>query len=574
MSGRHRPAGARARRSLRTPVAVLGVAGLVALTAIAVQTVAADADGCSTGGIRLSVAADPAIAPALRDIAARWTESTPQISGGCIRVEIAERAPADMASSLGTRAGGPIDVAADPAPTPSESDIPAVWIPDSVFWLSRVQSVDKNAFDIDTPSIAASPVVLGVSEADAAKLGGDGGARLTPDALRPLLTPAHADEAPALRLGIAEPRRDTASLVGALVLHEALVKSQSDLKNLVGAFRQIGRPAADPAALLKSFGQGVNAAPLSEQAVARHDAGNPAAPIAAVPIVSAPALDFPYAILNGKPRNVFQAAVRFRAALIGGNYADVLAKHGLRTADGVAGKGFPTGHGVTSAPAEIKPLNEVEQLRAVLGVWVAAKTASRVLALVDVTQSMGSTMTGPNGNTEVRLNVLRRASTDGLKLFTNDSRLGMWAYAAGLDGPKDDREVVPIGPLNQTQRDRITAAINGAQPVPTNTCALFETLLDAYKVMKQGYEPKLSNTIVVFTDGKSNKPGGLGLKQTQEQLESLTDITRPIRVILLGVGPDVDMQQLEALALTTGGHAFEVRDPAEIGSIFLQALLR
>ncbi|HEY3008683.1 MAG TPA: substrate-binding domain-containing protein [Micromonosporaceae bacterium] len=573
MSGRHRPAGAPARRSLRTPIAVLGVAGLVALTAIAVQTMAADANGCSTGGIRLGVATDPAIAPALREIAARWNESTPQINGSCIRVEIAERAPADMASSLATRAGGPMDVAADPAPTPSESSIPAVWIPDSVFWLTRVQGVDKNAFDIDTPSIASSPVVLGVSEADAAKLAGGGG-RLTPDALKPLLTQARADEAPALRLGIAEPRRDTASLVGALVLHDALVKRQSDLKNLVGAFRQIGGPAPDTASLLKAFGRGINAAPMSEQAVARYDAGAPAAPIAALPIESAPALDFPYAILNGKPRNVFQAAVRFRAALIGGSYADILAKYGLRTADGLAGKGFPTGHGVTSAPSEIKPLNEVEQLRAVLGVWVAAKTASRVLALVDVTSSMGDTMTGPNGNTEVRLDVLRRASTDGLKLFTNDSQLGMWAYAAGLNAPKDYREVVPIGTLNQAQRDRILAAVNGAQPVPTNTCALFETLLDAYKVMKAGYDTKLSNTIVVFTDGKSNKPGGLALKQTQEQLEALTDITRPIRVILLGVGPDVDMKQLEALALTTGGHAFEVRDPAEIGSIFLQALLR
>jgi hypothetical protein len=573
VSGRHRPAGAPARRSLRTPIAVLGVAGLVALTAIAVQTMAADANGCSTGGIRLGVATDPAIAPALREIAARWNESTPQINGSCIRVEIAERAPADMASSLATRAGGPMDVAADPAPTPSESSIPAVWIPDSVFWLTRVQGVDKNAFDIDTPSIASSPVVLGVSEADAAKLAGGGG-RLTPDALKPLLTQARADEAPALRLGIAEPRRDTASLVGALVLHDALVKRQSDLKNLVGAFRQIGGPAPDTASLLKAFGRGINAAPMSEQAVARYDAGAPAAPIAALPIESAPALDFPYAILNGKPRNVFQAAVRFRAALIGGSYADILAKYGLRTADGLAGKGFPTGHGVTSAPSEIKPLNEVEQLRAVLGVWVAAKTASRVLALVDVTSSMGDTMTGPNGNTEVRLDVLRRASTDGLKLFTNDSQLGMWAYAAGLNAPKDYREVVPIGTLNQAQRDRILAAVNGAQPVPTNTCALFETLLDAYKVMKAGYDTKLSNTIVVFTDGKSNKPGGLALKQTQEQLEALTDITRPIRVILLGVGPDVDMKQLEALALTTGGHAFEVRDPAEIGSIFLQALLR
>jgi hypothetical protein len=574
VSGRHRPAGAPARRSLRTPLAVLGVAGLVALTAVAVQTVAADADGCSTGGVRLGVAADPAIAPALRDIAAQWTKTNPQVNGGCVRVEITERASADVASALGVRAGGSVDVAADPAPTPSESDIPAVWIPDSVFWLTRVQGVDRNAFDVDAPSIAASPVVLGVSEADAAKLGDGGGPTgLSPETLGTLLKQPDAG-APPLRLGIAEPRRDSASLVGALILHEALVKKQSDLKNLVGAFRQIGGPAPDTPSLLKAFGQGINAAPMSEQTVVRYDASGPAVPIAAVPLDSAPALDFPYAILTGKPRNVSQAAARFRAALVEGNYADILARRGLRTSDGIAGKGFPTGHGVSAARAEVKPLSEVEKVSGVLGVWVAAKTASRVLALVDVTRSMGGTMTGPNGNSEVRLNVLRQAAIDGLKLFTNDSQLGMWAYAAGLDGPKDYREVVPIGELDEAQRGRVTAAVNAAQPVPTDVCALFETLLDAYKTMKQGYDSKLSNTIVVFTDGKSNKPGGLDLKRVQRELETLTDVTRPIRVILLGVGPDVDMTQLEALAQTTGGHAFEVRDPAEISTIFLEALLR
>jgi hypothetical protein len=563
-----------ARRSLRTPIAVLGVAGLVALTAIAVQAVAADADGCSTGGIRLSVAADPAIAPALRDMADRWTESRPEINGSCVRVEIAERVPADVANSLGTRAGGPIDVAADPAPTPSESDIPVVWVPDSTFWLNRVQGVDKDAFELDTPSIALSPVVLGVREQAAAKLGGVAGP-LTSNAVKQILLPPAPGGAPVLNLGVAEPRRETTSLAGALVLMRALVRSEEDLKYLVGAFRQIEGPAPDTGSLLEAFGsQGIDAAPMSEQMVIRHNAGAPAEPIAAVPIQDASTLDFPYAILNGKPRDVTQAASRFRAALVGDEFADILAEHGLRGPEGAAGTGFPTGHGVTAAAAAVLPVSGVEAVREVLGIWVAAKTASRVLALVDVTQSMGGTMTGPNGNTEVRLDVLRQASNRGLELFTNDSQLGMWAYATQLDGSKDYKQAVPIGELNEAQRARINTAVGGVQPVPTNTCALFESLLDAYKVMKEGYDHKLSNTIVVFTDGRSDKPNGLDLRQVQRELEKLTDVTKPVRVVLLGVGPDVDMSQLDALAQTTGGAAFEVKDPAEIDTIFLKALLR
>ncbi|HEX2356502.1 MAG TPA: VWA domain-containing protein [Micromonosporaceae bacterium] len=575
MSGRHRPAGAPARRSFRTPFAVLGVAGLVAVTAVAVQAVTADAEGCSTGGVRLTVAADPAIAPALKDMAHVWTEPKPKINSSCIRVEITETLPADLASSLGTRAGGPIDVAAQPAATPRESDIPTVWIPDSTFWLNRVLGVDKDAFELDAPSVALSPVVLGVRESAAAKLGRVAGP-LAPDAIKKAILPATPGGTPALKLGVAEPRRETTSLAGALLLKQALVKSQRDLKFLVGAFRQVFGPAPDNASLVKAFGQGIDAAPLSEQAVIEHNAGSPAEPVAAVPVEDAPTLDFPYAIMNKKPRDVTQAASRFRSALAGGAFTDILARHGLRAPDGAAGTGFPTGHGVAATQAGVLPINNVEAVRDVLGIWVAAKTPSRVLALVDVTQSMASTMTGPNGNTAVRMNVLRSASAAGLPLFTNDSQLGMWAYAAGLDrdGGRDYKQAVPIGPLNPTQRDEIGKAVGAVQPVPTDVCAMFETLLDAYKTMKEGYDRKLSNTIVVFTDGRSNKPGGLDLKATQRELERMTDITRPIRVILLGIGPDADMDQLDALAKTTGGRAFEVSDPAEIDNIFLQALLR
>jgi hypothetical protein len=551
---------------------VLGVAGLVALTAVAVQTVAADADGCSSGGVLLTVAADPAIAPPLQEMANRWTESTPKINGSCIRVEITSIAPADLANSLGTRAGGPIDVAAEPAPTPRESDIPAVWIPDSTFWLNRVLGVDKRAFELDAPSIALSPVVLGVRVSAAANLGRVT-APLTPNAIKQAIVAAPGGT-PALKLGVAEPRRETTSLVGALLLKEALVKSQRDLKFLVGAFRQVHGPAPDNASLVKAFGQGIDAAPLSEQAVIRHNAGSPAEPVAAVPVEDGPTLDFPYAMLNGKPRDVAQAASQFRAVLVGDEFTDVLAKHGLRAPDGVPGTGFPTGHGVTATKSGVLPLDNVDAVREVLGIWVAAKTPSQVLALVDVTQSMGTTMTGPNGNTAVRMNVLREASTTGLPLFTDDSSLGMWAYAAGLDRPRDYLKAVPIAPLNDAHRQQIMAAVGQVQPTITNTCALFETLLDAYKAMKDGYDPKRSNTIVVFTDGRSNKPGGLDLRATQRELERLTDVTKPIRVILLGIGPDADMEQLNGLASTTGGHAFEVSDPGEINNIFLQALLR
>jgi Ca-activated chloride channel family protein len=78
----------------------------------------------------------------------------------------------------------------------------------------------------------------------------------------------------------------------------------------------------------------------------------------------------------------------------------------------------------------------------------------------------------------------------------------------------------------------------------------------------------------VFTGGPNNKPGGLTLDDTELELEKLTDITKPVRVVLLGIGPDVDINELNTIAKTTGGKAFKVERPEDIGGIFLQALLR
>ena len=78
----------------------------------------------------------------------------------------------------------------------------------------------------------------------------------------------------------------------------------------------------------------------------------------------------------------------------------------------------------------------------------------------------------------------------------------------------------------------------------------------------------------VFTAGGNTKPDGLSLDDVNLELERLTDPTKPIRVVLLGFGPDVNLDELNSIAKTTGGKAFKVERPEDIGSVFLQALLR
>jgi Mg-chelatase subunit ChlD len=109
--------------------------------------------------------------------------------------------------------------------------------------------------------------------------------------------------------------------------------------------------------------------------------------------------------------------------------------------------------------------------------------------------------------------------------------------------------------------------------VATNQAGMFETLLAAYRELQEGYDPSRSNTLIMWTDSGDTKAGGLTLAETLAELERMADVTRPIRVILLGLGPDADLAQLEAIATATGGGAFHLNDPDEIALVFLRALL-
>jgi hypothetical protein len=553
VSGRHRE-GLAGSGSLRAPITIAGVVALIAFAALAVRAVAADARGCDSD-IRLTVAVAPDLEPAIRAVADRWSRTNPKVNNQCVNVQVRAAEPADIANLLASRAGGTINVAAEPAPTPSEADIPVVWIPDSTAWLLRMQPVNRDAVEPDARSVAMTPVVFGVPE----QIGGGFFRRVSAQEIPALLQRVGSGE---LHLVAAEPRRTTASLVGAALLRDAIATDPKKLVELVKAYRAV-EVVPDTGALLDGFAPN-QLAPLTEQAILT---ASPAVPLGAVPIEPAVALDYPYAKITGKSRGAARAADLFLTALTSGDNQDVFHRHGFRSPDGAAGQDFPAGRGATAGQVTAQAFTDVGKLEDVLGLWIATKSPSRVLTLIDLTSSMNSPMVVKAG-AATRLDVLRKTASDGLRLFSDDSELGLWAF-----GGPDHRQVVPVDALDASQRARLNAAVSAAATAPTDECGLYEAVLAAYKALQSGYRERRSNTVVVFTDGRNTKPG-MTLEQLQLELERATDVTRPIRVVLLGIGPDADQAELDTIAKQTGGRAFSVQDPEQIGNIFLEALLR
>lgn len=566
MSGRHRPRGRSARRARQAALSVVAVLALAGLTTFAVRLVVAGDEGCrARPGVRLTVAVSPEVAPAVREAAQRWGQTKPEVDGVCVQVLVRAAASAEVAGSLAGRAGGRLDVAATATPTPIDAEMPAVWIPDSVAWLNRVRGVDRAAVGSDTPSIAASPVVLAMPEPVAQDLFGRGARRATPAVLGTLLDRVAKKE---IKLGIVEPRRDTVGLAGAMLLRTTIVTGEKKLATLVFAYRGIGKLPDQPA-LWRAYRQGLQVSTMSEQAVLAYNEAGPV-PLAAVPLADGgPVLDYPFAVVSGQPHEVEEAAAQFRSALTGGGYQSVFAGFGFRGPDGVAPAAFPTGRGALAGPVPVKPLGGADVVRSTLDLWTAAVEPSRTLGLLDITSSMGLQMRP--GVT--KLGVLRGAAKTGLALFSDESQVGIWTFAANLPGGRHYREAVPIGRLDLAQRERLNRGIEAVWPSATNECALYETLLAAYQKIKEGYAPDRTNRVVVFTDGR-NTVRGMSLERLQRELERAADVTRPVKVTLVGVGPDVNMDELNTIAAATGAQqAFQVLNPDDIELVFLRALL-
>jgi len=542
------------------PVVLGGVAVLVAITGITVRIVAADATGCS-GNLALRVVASPEISPALEEIGAGWGSKKPQVSGECIELTVESVPSAIVASRLTVYAGRAIDVAAKPEPTPREDSLPTVWVPDSTAWLTRVSAIDRAAFDPAAREVASSPVVVAMPEADARQVGWPAKGLAIAD-LKPLLASG------SLRLGIAEPRRESASLAATMVIGEALATSDADLPALVKTFRGVVQRSST-AELLRSFGPTVTAGPASEQAVLAYNATNPQIKLAAVPFEPAgPKLDYPYAIRSGLPRELAQAAALFRTAVLAQPAQEMLARRAFRTPDGGTAAGFPATGSSAGRTFVGAAINDRAKVQYALGMWAAANSPSRTLALFDVTSSMGLVMQTSAG-VRSRAQVMMAAAQGGLALFTADSKVGMWAFSA------EHHEVLPIDELSAERKAQFNQKLTTAGPGPTNQSPLYDTMLAAYKVMKDGYDPTRPNLIVVLTDGGDSNAGGVRLEKFKLSLQQLADATKPIRVVLVGVGVGpADAADLQKIADAVGGGFFELKTPEEIQKIFLNALVR
>lgn len=571
--GRHRgryaeePSGrARRRRGRGGAFAALAAALVIVLgLAAAGVYMFGESDGCGGSDIELDVAVSPELAPAVDQIAADFNAGESQVDGNCVRVGVRQVDSANVAYQI-TGSGATMG--------DTESD---VWIPDSSVWPRLVQNQAGDAVITETgTSVARSPLVLAELEEFAEE------ADLAWSEVIPTTAPGETAEH---SVRVVDPARSSTGLGTLSLLQSALEESSPDSDtynaHMTAALQALhqGASSDEDAAFLALSGGQADSPPamvMSEQAVWRYNAAHGEATARASYLEDGTYyLDYPY-VVRSEESDVTRAAEVFREAVRSDEALPHLLAQGFRGPDNRLDSSVLTEEVGFSenAPAEL-PVPSDAAITELTRSWNQLKMDSRVLAIVDVSGSMLAEVPG-TGMT--RMQVTGAAATEGLQMFTPSSELGLWEFSTNVNNNLHYQELTPVRELQATgddgteHRDSIAGALSGLQPRPQGDTALYETYLAAYQEMSRTYRPDRTNVILMLTDGDNDNPGGMALDELLSQIDSMSSPSRPIPIITIAFGPDVqNLEPLQQIAAATGGAAYMTEDPTEIGDIFLQA---
>jgi Mg-chelatase subunit ChlD len=364
-------------------------------------------------------------------------------------------------------------------------------------------------------------------------------------------------------------RETSAATVGLLDELSATADQQPDPRAALTALllgTRVDPGAEDHTGALTGLRTGSSVAvSVPEQAVL-HYAGSPGAPavVAVHPPSAGDPFDYPYAILRAHagPGSV---AGRLLAALRAPEGRALLRADGFRGPDG-AGDGLGAGQGDATRP---DPVTADELLKTL----AAVQERARLLAVVDVSGSMATTVPGSGGST--RLDLALRAAAAGLQLYPDSTEVGLWSFSDDVTGSGDHQELVPIAPLSASGtggRAALALAMTRLRPVPNGGTALYDTTLAAVRAARAGWDPTRVNAVIVLSDGEDTDADGIGLSRLLTTLRDEQASGRPVPVFTIAYGDGSGGTALAEISAATGGASYQVSDPSRIRDVFLDAL--
>ncbi len=438
---------------------------------------------------------------------------------------------------------------------------PDLWIPDSSLWVAQADD-GQSVPTVAVPSIATSPLVL---------VGRNTNFADTSSWLRAFGTPNPAGSPEPALLDPLSTSAGALALLSVQSERQRTSASDSQVATVIVPLAQrlgsMAKPFTDANALFGRADQDGSrvVVPASEQSFVKYQEEHPDAQLKAiVPATGTLSLDYPIVVTaKSDAEQATNAAKALAAELLADGASQARDTAGFRDA---LFSPLTGGRGVGDITQLTKPNGET--IDKTLLNWTRLSLSTHSLAVIDISGSMAELV---GGKTRMQLTI--EAAGGGLGLFPNSASLGLWTFSTkiGADGA-DYKELVPIAPLSDRQRKKILDNLKIQRPIPNGSTGLYDTAIAAVRAVRQQYDSKAVNTILLFTDGKNDDPGSPTLAQTVQTLRGLRDPARPVRIIALGMGPEANAEELSTLAAATGGQSYVARNPSDLREVFIDAL--
>lgn len=538
------------------------------MVALSTQAILASVS-CGRTTVLVNIAAADDIAPAVQQVGQYFNRQHRKVGRRCAEVQVTEEQPATAAAMIDGK-----------VPPHGRTAIDA-WIPDSSLWVDVARSLPVGA-QVVQPSgrdVARSPLMIVMPGAAAARLHAFGNSTgwnfLLPQSAG---GPPSAD---GVQVELPDPEQSSAGLATVAEMERLLGTGAASRENfsrfVFGAHvtAQYDNPAS-LTSLVALARPPLTRSPVTvatEQAVVQYDLAHPGQPLAArYPSDGSPGLDYPYVLTTASPLQL-TVAREFGQVLGQGYAAAVIRFDGFRSALGVADR-TPASFGLAGQQLRLTTLANPGVAQATLQAWSKLRIGNRLLALIDISGSMAQQATpgGPTLEAE-----LTQTADQGVLLFPDSTRMGLWEFASDLDGTKPYKELVPVGPMTAevgliTRRQQIQQVNRGLRPRAGSTTSLYGTTLAAYRYMISTYQPHYGNFVLVLTGGAGNAPGDISPGRLLRRVRALSSPARHVAIIFLVFGKSGASAAIQRIATATGGSAFPITDPAEINKVFFASL--
>jgi Ca-activated chloride channel homolog len=546
---------------------VIAAVCMITLTAKAVLGQAS----CTNTPLLVNVVASNDIAPAVENVANSFNNDNPTSAGRCVQVQVDQADSATEAAQIDGQAG-------------RQGATVDAWIPDSSLWVDVARSYPVGAQVVQPTgqSVARSPLLLVTTKAVATETG-----VFTAPPGWALLLPSSYGGPPAstgISVDLPDPTTSAAGLASLIQVSRQLgtgatartavtdfalgVQSTEnfDSASALAQFVATTQPPFDRRAITVA----------TEQAVLAYDKNTPKAPLDAVYATGAtqplgtPELDYPYVLTASQPA-VLRAAAKFGDYLQTSYAQSVMRTYGFRSNNGVP-DGMPRSADLAAQQLQLASAATPAEAAANLQDWQRLGLGFRDLVLQDVSPAMNQ----PSGLANLSLEqLLAQTAAKGLGLFPDGTQMGVWLIGkSSVSQPY--AEAVPIGPLSAnigvlTRRAYIDQIDATATTSSSGSLALNDAILDAYKKMTASYAPQYVNAVIVLTAGADAR-GDMSASSLVAQLQKLYNPNRKVEIIVLQFGSQGNYQAMQQIAAATGGAAFQVTNPAEIGQVFVEAV--